>query len=95
VSVKVGSGFTIELASNATTGYQWEVKPIAGGSVSAGGHVYLNPTDGAVGTGGWEQFQFTAVAAGTTSIVLEYRRPFEPATTPAVDTVTFEATVTA
>ena len=95
VSVKVGSGFTIELESNATTGYQWEVKPLAGGIVSAGSHVYLDPATGVVGAGGWEQFQFTAVAAGTTSITLEYRRPFEPATTPAIDTVTFEVTVTA
>jgi hypothetical protein len=95
VSVKVGSGFTIELDSNATTGYQWEVKPLDDGVVSAGGHVYLDPATGAVGAGGWEQFQFTAAAAGTTRVTLEYRRPFEPATTPAVDTVTFEVTVTA
>ena len=93
ISVKVGSGFTIELDSNATTGYQWQVLPLEH-ALTASGHHYVNPTDGAVGTGGREQFQFRAELAGTVSVTLEFRRPFEPASTPAVDTVTFAVTVT-
>lgn len=94
ITVATGTSFTIELDSNATTGYQWTLLPLTGSVVTAGDHSYINPTGGAVGSGGWERFVFTAGSAGSATITLEYRRPFEPASTPAIDTVTYSVTVT-
>ena len=95
IPVAVGTMFTIELDSNATTGYQWQMLPLDGGTVTAGPRTYLEPGGSVVGRGGWDRFPFTANAVGTATITFEYRRSFEPATTPAADTVTFTVQVTA
>jgi inhibitor of cysteine peptidase len=46
------------------------------------------------GSGGSETVRFTATAAGTTKLVLDYRRPWET-DVPPVETVTIDVTVTA
>lgn len=95
VAVKAGETFTIELESNATTGYAWSAVVAPTGSLVEGEHQYLQPSTTAVGAGGWEWFRYTASAAGTATITFEYRRPWEPATTPPAATATFTVTITA
>ena len=67
----------ISLKSNPTTGYTWEavydtlrleLKEKRFDSQAAQG----------IGTGGEERFVFTALKTGTTTVVLRYKRPWEP-----------------
>ena len=95
IAVAVGTSFVIELDSNATTGYQWQMLPLGGSALTAGPGTYLEPGGSVVGRGGWQRFPFTAAGVGTATVSFEYRRSFEPATTPAADTVTFTVQVTA
>ena len=97
LDITSGEQFTIELASNDTSGYAW-VATIDDESVVAGvDHTSIDPSGSdqvspAVGAGGWERFAYRAAAAGTTQLRFEYRRSFEPDAAPA-DTATFEIRV--
>lgn len=93
VTATVGSSFTIELESNATTGYAWQATVDPSGALTAGEHQYLAPATGAVGAGGWEWFRYTAASVGAATITFEYRRPWEPASAPAAATVTYTVTI--
>jgi len=95
ISVRVGTTFTIELASNATTGFAWQPIVDPAGILTEGEHQYLAPGTAVPGAGGWEWFRYTATAAGTATITLEYRRPWEPASVPPAATTTFAVTVKA
>lgn len=76
--VPVGKPFTIELESNPSTGYGWNVVG------STQNNVELQSTDYVpdkhkplmVGSGGKEKFTFIAKASGETTIILEYRQPW-------------------
>ncbi len=93
IAVAAGTTFSIELESNPTTGYEWVVQVSDSAVVTAGASTYLPPADVKPGAGGYQRIAFTAASAGTATITLEYRRSFEPPTTPAVDTVTYDVTV--
>ena len=76
--VNNGDLFTIALASNPTTGYEWEaswnqkyVKLIKQEYIPNG----LLP--GMVGYGGTEIFTFQAIKKGHTDIRLDYMRPWD------------------
>jgi inhibitor of cysteine peptidase len=83
IEVKVGDEFTITLCSNPTTGYQWsEGADISGdGIVDQTGHEYVAPDEGdqppLVGTAGEEVWRFKALAAGESSISVEYNQPWD------------------
>ncbi|MBI4818496.1 MAG: protease inhibitor I42 family protein [Deltaproteobacteria bacterium] len=84
ITVKRGEDVIVELGSNATTGYKWQVNstdktfghpatneyvgPGAGGPVGAGGHTKLV----------WKTDGFLNTV-GTHKVELEYVRPFDPA----------------
>lgn len=93
ITVAAGATFSIELESNPTTGYEWVVQVSNSAVVTAGASTYLPPADVKPGAGGYQRIAFTAVSAGTATITLEYRRSFEPPSTPTVDTVTYDVTV--
>ncbi len=95
VDVDIGDIFSIELASNATTGYAWESTIGDEAVLLEVDHRYLSPTTTQVGAGGYERFMYEAMASGDTTIEFEYRRPSEPATTLAKDTARFEVHVSA
>lgn len=77
VEVPVGGRLVVQLPSNRTTGYSWQATQTAG-IVQAGEPVYDSPnTPGLVGAGGTETFTFTASSRGTSTLKLEYRRPWE------------------
>ncbi len=79
LEVKAGDTFTINLDSNATTGFQWTVQAkIANESVlSQIAHDYVAPNGKALGQAGTEQWTFKAVNAGTTTVSLSYDRTWE------------------
>lgn len=82
---KKGDRFTIELPSNPTTGYKWQlaqplaVKSIVGISKSE----YKPKKTGLIGSGGTQVFTLRARRQGTIHIIFEYKRPWEKDTEPA------------
>jgi len=94
IDAKVGERFSIELASNPSTGFEWTATVAEPAVVTLNGGSYLAPDEQIPGAGGYERFSFTAAAAGTTTITVEYRRPFDPAGQPAAETAVYTVTVT-
>jgi len=77
INTKKGESFLVVLDSNPTTGYSWEV------SVDSE-YVQLDDksfdsesSEGMVGVGGYETFNFTALESGETEITFSYLRPWE------------------
>lgn len=76
--LRSGEQFTIQLAENATTGYQWVLtvvdtsclRLVQDGFVPRG-------EEGAVGAEGQRSFTFEAVRPGTTTLDLRYYQPWE------------------
>jgi len=96
VELRQGQVLVITLASNPTTGYSWAVAAVDATLLAqAGNPVYRGPEDQKtplVGAGGSETFRFTASAAGSTTLRLEYRRPWEK-DQPAAQTYTLQVVV--
>jgi predicted secreted protein len=104
VSLEVGQRLRVTLESNPTTGYSWLFtgRPAPMSSVRptgmpdpavlqlVRGPIFV-PASTLIGAGGTETYDFVATAAGTTSIALEYARPFEAA--PGIDNWTVTVTV--
>ena len=95
ISAKVGDVFVIQLASNATTGFQWGIagslNPAVVTKVSQKYVAGANPK-GMAGVGGVEKWTFKAVGAGTATIAMTYTQPFDKTAKPA-QTATFTITV--
>jgi inhibitor of cysteine peptidase len=73
ITVAPGSDFAIRLASNATTGYRWELHtPPDSAVVNLRDSRYDGPDAPLVGAGGHEVWTFHAVAPGQTTIGLRY-----------------------
>lgn len=82
--VVVGREFSSTLASNATTGYHWELaEPLDEAIVKLVGSQYQAPNTNLVGAGGQEVWTFRAVGPGQTTINLKYVRPWEKGAPPA------------
>ncbi|MBN1643735.1 MAG: protease inhibitor I42 family protein [Dehalococcoidales bacterium] len=78
IKIGVGGTLTVSLSSNQTTGFQWELKEIGDtGLIQKTDSQYEAPTSGLVGAGGTEIWTFRALKAGTTTITMEYSRPWE------------------
>ncbi|MDD4985908.1 MAG: protease inhibitor I42 family protein [Dehalococcoidales bacterium] len=82
VEIAAGGTLTVTLESNATTGFQWELKSVGDPSVlQSQGGTYNAPEDtGVVGAGGEEVWTFKALKAGTSSLSMEYSQPWEGGT---------------
>lgn len=85
VRVAVHEPFQIELRSNPSTGFRWEVEsgPEALQLVSEGGRAGENCKEGMVGCGGYTIFNYEAQQAGEWFLVLRYVRPWIKDTTGA------------
>jgi predicted secreted protein len=84
VAVPVGGAFTIDLASNQTTGYSWRlVKAPSKAVLESLGSTFRGPTDARLGMGGIETWTFRANGVGKVTLVLEYVRPWEKGAKPA------------
>lgn len=76
LTIQVGDRIVVKLASNASTGYAWELAELDPAVLENTGQRYvagvtLIPIDGAGGTEIWE---FTGAGAGTVTLHLEYVR---------------------
>jgi inhibitor of cysteine peptidase len=92
VEISAGSRFTIELDSNATTGYSWVIMtPMNDPVIRLVKSDYINPQTGLTGAGGKQIWVFEAVQTGTTTISLAYKRSWEAA--PPIQTAIFTITV--
>lgn len=87
VTLTEGQDLVIELESNPSTGYTWEVKQIDPGVLSQAGEPGIQapaesdpPLVGQVGT---QVFTFRAAGKGETVILLIYHRPWEEDVEPA------------
>ena len=93
-TVAVGDTVIVRLAGNPTTGYSWT--QLAGDAAvlvpAAEEPAYSSEAaEGVVGAGGTYTFSWTAQAAGTTTLELAYRRPWETDVAPIETfTVTIE-----
>ncbi|MCX6008756.1 MAG: protease inhibitor I42 family protein [Chloroflexi bacterium] len=80
VSAAVGDSFTVTLCSNATTGFKWsESAQISDQTVlQQTGHEFVSPeAEGIVGAPGKEVWTFKALKKGTSTLSVEYGRPWE------------------
>jgi inhibitor of cysteine peptidase len=80
ITVAKGDTFVIELESNPTTGYSWTAEPNPDVEFVKSAQV-TNST--LVGAPGMQQLTFRAVATGSSTLVLDYERSFEPDQPPA------------
>jgi predicted secreted protein len=77
ISIAVGGTITVTLDSNATTGYSWELKEISNtGVLEKADNKYVAPTSNLMGAGGKEIWAFKVLAAGTTTLNMEYSQPW-------------------
>lgn len=88
-----GQTLLINLRSNPTSGFRWQVQDAAPGVLrSLGPEVYSNPEDrGLVGSAGQSSWRFAAAQPGSGRLLLVYRRPWEADVAPAQ---TFDCQVT-
>ena len=79
INVAAGSTFTVTLCSNATTGFEWsESAQISDTTVTQQtGHEFVAPETSLVGAPGKEVWTFKALKDGTSTISMEYSRPWE------------------
>jgi len=90
-----GQELGVELRSNVTTGYRWELVPPVPDVLTvteAGTYSAAPGSEARVGAGGTTLFVFRAVRPGSGVVNLAYRRPWETEVPPA-RTVRFEVTV--
>ena len=89
----VGKTFTIALDANATTGYSWSQTVGDKTVVTFVSNEYAAEARDpqVVGGGGTDTFAFKAVGKGTTTITLNYARPWE--SVPPAQTRTITVTV--
>lgn len=92
VEIPVGGVLSVTLESNLTTGYSWNANATISDRkvLEQSSHQYQPPANQIPGAGGREVWTFTGLARGTSSIEMEYKRPFEPDNPPAN---TFNVTV--
>ena len=95
ITLKRKQELIVALDANPTTGYRWTAKQNVAGLLEAVGEPSFAARPGdsrLVGAGGVTTFRFRAVDAGSTALVLTYRRPWE-ANLPPAKTLRYEITV--
>ncbi|MFP5212629.1 MAG: protease inhibitor I42 family protein [Acidobacteriota bacterium] len=97
IEVSEGEEFSISLASNITTGYQWRIDgPLDETVVALVGNEYVSSSTGngrpRVGQGGEEIWTFLGAGPGTTTFTMAYARPWEVDRAP-ISTVSFTINV--
>ena len=80
-----GQVLVVDLESNASTGYRWEVAEVDDAVLEQTGHEYqagwfavLSP-----GAGGKEVWRFLARSSGSTALTLEYKPGYKEGAQPA------------
>jgi inhibitor of cysteine peptidase len=76
VDARVGDTIVVRLSDNPTTGYRWELEPVAGDRMLLEDAGY-EPSSRAIGSGGAATWTLHAAAAGTSTIRVKRWRPWE------------------
>ncbi len=93
VLIARGQTIVVTLDANVTTGYRWEAMPgFAPTLAQVGTADYMALAEAKPGEPGAMTLRFLGSEAGTTTLELVYRRPFEPNVAPA-KTVRYDVTV--
>jgi predicted secreted protein len=96
VRLPVGTTFDIKLRGNITTGYSWKVANVTGKAVTNQGKAelaYIPEATSRLGSGGTFTGRFRVASPGTSTLKLEYARPWEKSIKPAISfTLKVEAT---
>ena len=92
VELAVGEKMLVTLASNPTTGYQWDLAEMDESVLAQSGTEYDSDSPQLIGSGGEETFTFEAVGVGETALQLIYHRPWEE-DVPPVETFTVTVVV--
>ena len=79
VQVQLGDSLLVTLCSNPTTGFQWsESAQISDESIlEQMDHSFTPPEEGTPGAAGKEEWSLKALKKGTSTVLLEYSRPWE------------------
>ncbi|GAJ15320.1 unnamed protein product [marine sediment metagenome] len=81
MEVSVGDSFTVTLCSNPTTGFEWESAKISDQTVlQQVDHKFVGPESEPLpppGTPGQEVWTFKALKKGTSTVSIDYSRPWE------------------
>ena len=87
VNLKIGQILAVELDSNPTTGYGWEIASMDTTVLEMMGESEYTRSDTGetprVGSGGTETFRFKAIGQGQSPLEMVYRRPWEAGVEPA------------
>ncbi len=78
IHLQTGDLVEINLASNPSTGYQWEAVPVEPTLLEKQENWEFKPAGRAPGAGGMLTLRFKAVRRGEGEFKLIYHRPFEP-----------------
>lgn len=86
IDLTAGQVTTLEIESNHTTGYSWQLaEPLNEKVLKVEYWYYKTPNSKMLGAGGAEVWTFRAVGEGRTNLKLEYVRPWEK-NVPAIKT---------
>ena len=94
ITLDAGQELVIHLEANPSTGYGWQVVDAGDGVLEQVGEAEFTPSARGrrvVGAGGTETLRFKAAQAGTTTLELVYRQPWEGG---AQSDETFQVSVT-
>jgi inhibitor of cysteine peptidase len=92
ITVHAGEDFFIALPSTPSTGYSWTQTTPSTGIIYYQGNVRQPAEPNVPGAAGQQIFIYHASRSGTTTIVLNYSRAFEPDAPPA-KSLTYSVTV--
>jgi predicted secreted protein len=82
--VAAGEEFNVRLTANRTTGYSWALGAALDESIlTLASHQYRAPDELRLGEGGTSEWRFRGVAAGRTTVLFFYRRPWATDSGPA------------
>ena len=81
IDVREGQQFVVALTANPSTGYTWQAAK--NDDVRYLGSKQVSAANQAIGAAGTQELRFEATATGTTTLELEYSRPFEGGVPPA------------
>lgn len=98
IRAEEGQSVLLMLPANGTTGYSWKVTRTSR-TLGYGKYRYIGSNTGAIGAGGMARFTWKTTGPlpmkGSHEITLEYRRPWEDASTPAARTFKFTLEIVA
>jgi inhibitor of cysteine peptidase len=79
VEISAGGSLKVTLGSNQTTGFQWSGQAQVSDNtvMKQTGHEYVIPNSETMGAPGKEIWTFETLKKGTTTISMEYNRPWE------------------